>query len=552
LFIVFLSVGTGVIFASYLYNTDSLALIYYTDSVSHLVRARQLIDYSSPGLEQIGAVWLPLPHFILLPSSLIDLLFKTGFAGTFVSLPSIVITSIYLYKLLGEQTNISWIALLGSCLYFLNPNILYLGITAMTEALFMLFFIGSAYYFQKSLSSNRFSSTRQGHHIVDLNYITCVCDPNQNSGSNKQFIISSNMFKCSFFVALATLCRYEAWPIPVFLTIITILTLARVRPMDKSSKPMVSNKKRLMGGLLCMALSFSGIILWVTYNWIYFDNPLEFLISPYYSAASQALKGQNRDFLFLHPLNASSTYSLTSLAFFGPAIIAGAIFGYIIHRKSALKQEVSIRDKVYLYLAIPPIFTLLTLVIGIGEMNYLWFNSRFLIMLSPLLILLQSNLVRNVTKGSLKKRNILGYFIAAMLLICPIIILPITGGIVTLIDAKNSAFYGTRPYAMDVAKVLNGAYDGGNILVITGSAQQNIIMQASGIQLTNFYSSIKESNTLDRMQMLEHDIQYIILSKKPDLDSRIFAAGRAKAQDELMANFDKSYENSFYLLYVRK
>jgi hypothetical protein len=89
LLIFFFSVGIGVVFTSYLYGSDNKALLYYHDSVSHLVRARQLIDYSTPGLEQIGTVWLPLPHLMLLPFSLVDLLFKTGLAGTFVSLPSI-------------------------------------------------------------------------------------------------------------------------------------------------------------------------------------------------------------------------------------------------------------------------------------------------------------------------------------------------------------------------------------------------------------------------------------------------------------------------------
>ena len=74
-----------------MYNVNNHSLLYYSDSVSHLVRARQLIDYSSPGLEQIGTVWLPLPHLMLLPFSLVDLLFKTGLAGTFISLPSIAI-----------------------------------------------------------------------------------------------------------------------------------------------------------------------------------------------------------------------------------------------------------------------------------------------------------------------------------------------------------------------------------------------------------------------------------------------------------------------------
>jgi hypothetical protein len=110
-------------------------------------------------LEQIGTVWLPFPHLMLLHFSLVDLLFKTGFAGIFVSLPSLAIAAAIIYNIIKIQTNISWIAFLGSCLFFLNPNILYLGITAMTETIFMLFFIAAAFYFQSVLSG--MYSTRQ-------------------------------------------------------------------------------------------------------------------------------------------------------------------------------------------------------------------------------------------------------------------------------------------------------------------------------------------------------------------------------------------------------
>ena len=95
LLILVFSIGSGVALACYMYNVDNHSLLYYSDSISHLVRARQLIDYSSPGLEQIGTVWLPLPHLMLLPFSLVDLLFKTGLAGTFISLPSIAIAACY-------------------------------------------------------------------------------------------------------------------------------------------------------------------------------------------------------------------------------------------------------------------------------------------------------------------------------------------------------------------------------------------------------------------------------------------------------------------------
>jgi hypothetical protein len=551
LIIVFLAVGTGLVFASYLYSIDTLALLYYSDSVSHLVRARQLVDNSSPGLHQLGTVWLPLPHIMLLPFSLVDLLFKTGFAGTFVSLPSIAITAMVLYRIIKEQTDNSCIAFLGACLFFLNPNILYLGITAMTEALFMLFFVISAYYFQRYSFSNLFPSSWQEHTIFKSSAHNASFEKaNQTIGSKYKFIISNSILKCSFFVALATLCRYEAWPIPVLLAIITIFSPMRVRNNDKSPQASVF-KRQLVVGIICTIVSFSGIVIWISYNWIYQSSPLEFLVSPYYSAASQALAGPNREFLFLQPLNAASTYGVTALVFFGPVILAGATFGYIFHRKFGSKVQVRNRDIIYLFLAIPSLFCFLTLIFGIGEMNYWWFNSRFLIMLSPLLILLLSILLKRIIEAPPKNKSILGYVVIIAFLIYPIIIVPLSGGIVTLIDAKNSVSYGTRPYAIEIAKVLGDLYDGGKILIITGSAQQNIIMQASGIPLTNFHTTVEEFNSHYQIPNFDVDSRYVILSKKPDPSSQNYAKSWAERQDELRKYFDKSYENTFYLLFVR-
>jgi hypothetical protein len=533
-----------------MYNVNNHSLLYYSDSVSHLVRARQLIDYSSPGLEQIGTVWLPLPHLMLLPFSLVDLLFKTGLAGTFISLPSIAIAAAIIYRIIKVQTNVSWIAFLGACLYFLNPNILYLGITAMTEALFMLFFVVAAFYFQKCVSLEPFSA-RQIHNIIEMkNHIVCFDGLRQTLGSKHKSIISNNLFKCSFFITLATLCRYEAWPIPVVLALFIILSLLRFRTIDKGKEAWDSNKKRLICGLICIVLSLSGVILWISYNWIYYGSPLEFLFSPYYSAAAQALEGGNRDFLFLQPLNAASTYGVNALVFFGPIIIGGAIFGYIVHRKY-VQGDVRRREMVFLFLAIPSFFNFLALVFGIGEMNYWWFNSRFMIMLSPLLILLLSILIKKVTDEPVKNKSILVYAIVAIFLIYPIIILPTSGEITTLIDAKNSVSYGTRPSAMDIAAVLGSFYENGKIFMITGSAQQNIIMQASGIPLTNFYAAIDPFNSSHQLQQFERDSHYVILSKNPDPSSQSYAKSWTERQGELTKYFDKAYENSFYILFVR-
>src|ERR687896_504957 len=211
LILLFLCVAIGLFMAVYLYNIDKLALLYS----------------SSSGLQQIGTVWLPLPHIMLLPFALVDVLMKTGFAGTAVSLPSIAISAAILYKIIKAQTMIPWIAFLGASLYFSNPNILYLGLTAMTEALFMLFFVISAFYFQKFSSSYPLPSPGHGQVAFSSN--------NQfdlTSVVKLRTIILTPLLKCSFFVALAALCRYEAWPIPIFLILFGFSHIAKRKAID--------------------------------------------------------------------------------------------------------------------------------------------------------------------------------------------------------------------------------------------------------------------------------------------------------------------------------
>src|SRR5437867_4394046 len=129
-----MAIGLSVAFFLY-YVVDRYSLIYYWDSISHMVAARKLVDWSeNPGLNQIGTVWMPLPHFLLLPFILIDILFTTGFAGTALSLPCLALTSVFIYKIVKTQSALhvaavaSYAAIAGALLYATNLNFLYLGI----------------------------------------------------------------------------------------------------------------------------------------------------------------------------------------------------------------------------------------------------------------------------------------------------------------------------------------------------------------------------------------------------------------------------------------
>src|ERR1043165_7980397 len=57
-------------------------LLYYGDAEAHLKIARRIVDSRTPGYDQIGTVWLPLPHFLMLPFVADDRLWRSGLAAS--------------------------------------------------------------------------------------------------------------------------------------------------------------------------------------------------------------------------------------------------------------------------------------------------------------------------------------------------------------------------------------------------------------------------------------------------------------------------------------
>src|SRR5687768_17892078 len=66
----------GIVAATY-YADLGLTLSHY-DAKAHLVVSRRILDSLTPGWEQIGAVWLPLPHLLNMLPVQIDFFYRTG------------------------------------------------------------------------------------------------------------------------------------------------------------------------------------------------------------------------------------------------------------------------------------------------------------------------------------------------------------------------------------------------------------------------------------------------------------------------------------------
>jgi hypothetical protein len=538
----------GLSSAVYLFQLDNLFLIYYNDSISHLVRSREYVDSLRPGLfEQMGTGWLPLTHLLLLPFSLMDSLFTSGFAGLALSLPCLAISSVFLYRIIRMQIGITYISIAGALLYALNPNLLYLGITAMTEAPFMLFFIISAYYFQKYISVRSFKFQSDSRILRSTRYKFYTYGLNE-------------LIKCSVFISLATLCRYEGWILPMFLVPYVFITV--IKRTDYVTSTINSRKiEKIFSGpkaynvysILISLVSFSGVVFWMSYNAYSFNDPLEFQHAKFWSASWITKELGSANTLYLNPFNVASEYIGTALMIYGPILLIAAIIGYLLvtfFNKQRLKQ-VFPRAPLYLFLLLPAIVIPISMLMGSAELNtrHEWFNSRYVVLLSPIVALLCSVFISYIF-CRFKIKNIMGGALLAGLFLSQFLISYST--VVTYADGQDNKLNGSRPFVMKTAEVLKSKYTGGKVLLLTGSPQQNNIMQAAGISLNSFDYILNGNAWKESFKAPWLHANYIIISKEPDPSAADVSKYWLDRQFILDKYYDVTYENKFYKVMIRK
>jgi hypothetical protein len=123
-------------FAAIVWSWRHGALLNWGDAVAHLHIARRVFDCHQPRLSQLGSVWLPLPHILLLPFVQVYSWWANGIAGIIPSALAYIAACVGIYRLARHWLEPSSAALTLT-FFAINPNLLYLQTTAMTEPLFV-------------------------------------------------------------------------------------------------------------------------------------------------------------------------------------------------------------------------------------------------------------------------------------------------------------------------------------------------------------------------------------------------------------------------------
>jgi hypothetical protein len=231
-------------------------ILFFGDAVAHINIARRVFDSRTPGLLQLGTVWLPLPHLLMMPFIVSKWAWRTGLGGSIPSMVANVLGVVGIFRLVrgrsesrfGLGSKARCPAWLAAAIYGLNPNLLYLQATAMTESLYLALFVWAVAHFDEFLQSRA------------LEGWGAKC--------------TRSLEKCGICLAGASLTRYDGWFVAAVVAGLTMLIGWRG-----------PGHVARLAALKFVLLVAMAPLLWFAYNAIVYRNPLEFANGPYSARA---------------------------------------------------------------------------------------------------------------------------------------------------------------------------------------------------------------------------------------------------------------------------
>src|SRR6266566_4843042 len=426
-------------------------ILLYQDGLSHMRISRSVFDNLTPGLAQLGSVWLPLPHVLMWPFIWNDYLWHSGLAGSFVSMPCYVIAAICIFLSARRLTQSSSASFIGTLAFILNSNVLYLQSIPLSETVCIATSALTAYFF-----------------------LCWVQD-----GKLQQLILVA---VCAFF---ATLARYDGWALFVGVTCFVVLVgLMRRQGWHQIRANLVVFG--VLGGL--------GIVLWLLWNKVIFGDPLYFQKGLYSSQAQQSQELSAGQLFTYHNLwQAFRFYTIDSVQTVGVILFALAFVGIAWF---VLKHKFTPVTIAALLFAIPFPFYILALY---GGQAVIWipganppnahiymYNVRYgaqMVVPASLFAALLVERIGGITKGrftAIGRVALLGVILTQALLI-------FSQGIITVQDGQFNYDCGPQ---RTIVKFLAQHYDSGKILQDVYASQfdvsdagidfRNVIYEGSG------------------------------------------------------------------------
>ena len=233
-------------------------LLLYGDAVAHLGIARRILDARYPGIAQLGGVWLPLPHLLMLPFIGRMEWWQNGMAGAWPSLAAFVLAVIGFYRLARRLIPPLW-ALASTAFFALNPNLLYMATTALTEPLFLAIIVWLVLLTVECLDA--------------LNAATLAPPDGRHASLSR---VRSRLFWLGVLIVAAVYTRYDGWILAALIWCVLALSLLRHRQHARDLRAAFA---------LFTVVTVAAPLGWFAYNQHFYGDFLDFLRGPYSASA---------------------------------------------------------------------------------------------------------------------------------------------------------------------------------------------------------------------------------------------------------------------------
>jgi hypothetical protein len=338
-------------------------------------------------------------------------------------MPCYLIASIYVFLTARRLTHNSRASFVGSLLFVLNPNILYLQTTPLTEPVLFATLAAASYYFVA------WAQTDELRELVAAALATL----------------------------LATVSRYDGWALLLALiAAIIIIDWRRGQP----------RAKMLADVILFAILGGIGIILWFVWNLVIFGSPLAFLSGSFSSQAQTESFIRDGFADTYHNLWQSiRTYAVAAAESIGPVLLALGALAVILF---LIRRRLSIDALAAGTMLVPFAFYVVAFVLGQDVMYvphashppYFFYNARFGAEMAAPAAVFMATLVEPARRLSLRWLPLAE--IALTLVIIAQSVLISWGGVITIQDGQG----GLACYpGHTVVAYLAQHYDGGRILI---------------------------------------------------------------------------------------
>ncbi len=460
-----LSVISVLSFMFYFQNGLSLA---YNDARSHLDIGRRVVEGLKPGFAQLGSVWLPLTHLLMVLTIWNDFMWHSGLAGTIWSMFGFVLTGLIIYKFL-EKIGVKMTGrLIGVGIFASNLNVLYLQSTAMTELTLVAAMTAGAYYLMLWFKDDK---------VVDL-------------------------VKSAFWIMLSTLVRYDGWLLLVLASMMIVFYVWKKNGYKQAEGKLI----------LFITLAGLGIVLWFLWNLLIFGDPLYFAFGPYSARTQQTqleaagVLSTKGDWFF------SLKVYFYALAYNSNAFLAlmGLVGAVALWFSGNIRRGV--RFATFVLLA-PLFFNILALYLGHsvlfiqGLSGDTWFNARYGVMLMPTIAIFVGYLIHYVSK---LRPVIIGLILFVLFFQFS------SGDAVTIDDARVGS---SQKNVAEVSGWLAQNAAGKDGFVLISAASHDAIIFSSGMPMKKFIHEGTGDYWKEATTLPDHWARWIVMRTHDDNDS---------------------------------